>query len=342
MKDKKYASKPPNYTALIKGRLFELVLNELIHKSGFVLDDSIDQLNQSKRKIHGRGGVHQLDVVGRFNFGIPFVYPLLLIGEAKCYTRKVRIGEVRQFLGLFIDVTQYHRVETHKDWGRRYQFIFKPKHTYCPAFFSLNGFARSAEAFMFAHGIFPISYQKNYPMERLNKLMNGVLANIRVTKFRVQEFKYLTKYSELPKLPDTLQKKEYLKRLTSLNEYLDKVNSYIGVLDNMYPISILSTKRNIPRHGNVVKLERENEMVIKIKSSGNREYGTFTLSSEFLNGYIKRARTDEKILSKIDLLIHRKGTVSIAQLAISKESRETLLKEKEVQIKPAQSESTNE
>ncbi|MBO8180641.1 MAG: hypothetical protein H0Z19_09240 [Archaeoglobus sp.] len=77
---------------LLKGRLFELVITQLLQKAGFEVDrDKIDipQLTKTKKKLHGRGSTFAPDVVGIYRFPIPFVYPILLIGECKYYSKNI-------------------------------------------------------------------------------------------------------------------------------------------------------------------------------------------------------------------------------------------------------------
>ncbi len=102
----------------IRGRLYELAVDELVQKAGFETDRNklrslgIKQLSTKGRTVHGRGSTYQADIVGLYSLPIPFTYPLLLIGEAKYHQTKVRLNEARQFLGVHTDISQYPKINT--------------------------------------------------------------------------------------------------------------------------------------------------------------------------------------------------------------------------------------
>jgi len=145
----------------LKGYLFESILRDLIEKAGFNADFECDQLTKDKKGFHGRGAIHQIDLSGRFCMNIPFVYPILLIGEAKSNKGTVSLSQVRDFFGAFTDLNQYHKIQTTKSPAERYYQLSRPRYTLCPVFFSLRGFKKSAEQFMFAQGISFVIYQNN-------------------------------------------------------------------------------------------------------------------------------------------------------------------------------------
>src|SRR3989344_3299699 len=103
----------------LKGYLFESVLKALIEKAGFNTDFECDQLTKDRKSFHGRGAVHQIDLSGRFCMNIPFIYPILLIGEAKSSKGTVSLSQVRNFFGAFTDLSQYHKIQTKKSPAER-------------------------------------------------------------------------------------------------------------------------------------------------------------------------------------------------------------------------------
>jgi len=44
------------YKNIIKGRLFEFIIEKFIQKSGFDTQIEIPQLTRTKKRLHGRGG----------------------------------------------------------------------------------------------------------------------------------------------------------------------------------------------------------------------------------------------------------------------------------------------
>jgi hypothetical protein len=113
----------------VKGLLFEVVLKQLVQKSGFSKDEFLPQANIKSTKLHGRGAPHQIDVLGVFRLGIPFIPPLLLVGEAKNFNRQVTLKEAREFLGMYIDIVQYPRIHTKARSNIRSEEILQPKFT---------------------------------------------------------------------------------------------------------------------------------------------------------------------------------------------------------------------
>ncbi|MEM3685239.1 MAG: hypothetical protein QXT39_06225, partial [Conexivisphaerales archaeon] len=102
----------------VRGRLYELAVEELVKKAGFetdrdkLKDIGIRQISKNGRSVHGRGGTYRADVIGLYSLPIPFTYPMLLIGEAKYQKEKVSIAEAREFLGIHADISQYPRINT--------------------------------------------------------------------------------------------------------------------------------------------------------------------------------------------------------------------------------------
>lgn len=311
--------------AYAKGVLFEAIIKTLVRKAGFVEDEHSDQLTVTKRRMHGRGGTHQTDVVARFELGIPFVHPLLLVGEVKWYGRPITIKEIREFLGMFTDVTQYHRIDTRKGWQKRYQDIFRPRHTYCPVFFSMRGFDRSAEGLMFAHGIFPVSYENNYLMGRISKLAETILNRVRFSKMTASDFVSFRETDTLEALRTELRKPGYEEGVRRLRARLLSTNSHIGVLDKRFPINVLSSKKTVPKHGMQVRLLLLAATAIKIVSTTNRDYGQFSVSRYFLRAYVRHQPV--AALRNLDLIVRRPEGIRLVQLRVTDESRNSLVTE---------------
>lgn len=146
-----------------KGYLLEIVLSKLIEVNGYEVitecnihyEPSVphgEQEIEHKRNglnVRGRGGYHQFDTLGTFRITPPFVYPLRLFVEAKCYaSTKVGIDIVRMGVGILNDInTNYSTVNlsTEQLSVKRYQYHY--------AIFSTSGFSKPAQRYAIAHKI---------------------------------------------------------------------------------------------------------------------------------------------------------------------------------------------
>ena len=146
-----------------KGYLLEIVLSKLIEVNGYeiITENNIpyehgvpceEQEIVSKYNglnVRGRGGYHQFDTLGTFKITPPFVYPLRLFVEAKCYaSTKVGIDRVRMGVGVLNDInTNYATVDlsTEQLSIKRYQYHY--------AIFSTSGFSKPAQRYAIAHKI---------------------------------------------------------------------------------------------------------------------------------------------------------------------------------------------
>jgi hypothetical protein len=322
------AKKIREYQRIIKGRLFEIVMNELIKKSGFSQDETFPQLNVKKTKIFGRGASHQIDIIGVFKLGIPFINPLLLIGEAKNFQSKIGLSAVQSFLGTCIDIFQYSRIRTKFSMDIKRADIFEPKHTYCPVFFSMKGFARNAENLMFVHGINYFSYENSAIMQEIDQLVGQFLKQIRYNQIKTTDFKFFRELSKLKEIRQEVKKQSYDYHLKNLTDSLIEVSSYVGVLDKRFPIHILTRKKNIPRSSGEVKIDRISDNSLVLKTLNNRQYGQFSLNTSFLDEYLKFAykrKYLDNTLRQIDLIVPQENSITVFNLKISDESRKSII-----------------
>lgn len=312
----------------LKGLLFEIVMKELVKKSGFSQEDYLLQANLQKTKLHGRGAPHQIDILGVFRLGIPFIHPLLLVGEAKNFRYKIGLKEVRAFLGTYIDIIQFSRINTKAPMNVRRNDLFEPKYTYCPVFFSMKGFKRTAETLMFAHGINYFSYENSAIMEQIEKLVARLLKQVRHNRIVDTDYKQFRELSSLKNLRTDARKETYDAALEKLTRYLSSVSSYVGVLDKRFPIHILTRTKNIPRKPVEVRIERVTEKLLVIKSVKNRQYGQFSLTDSFLQDYLTFAAARKQLdqaLRQIDIIVPKENTLLVLNLKIHAESRDTLI-----------------
>jgi hypothetical protein len=170
----------------VRGGFFEALVESLLRSSGFsrISDDA----NNRHGKLKGRGAWHQIDAFGEYNYGVPCLFPIRLIAEAKCYSGKAGLPTIRNFLGAFKDIAENYFVE---DFANPSEYLLTRRHTDTAAVFSAHGFTLEAQGYAYAQGVFLISYENNPLLEPLIALMDPVLdgINIQQAASHIQEFK---------------------------------------------------------------------------------------------------------------------------------------------------------
>lgn len=137
--------------ASLRGFLFEEVLAFLIRRSGYSLlvSESQDPEALASRGnglvVKGRGGDHQVDVLGELDWIPAFTFPLRLFLEAKFRGERTGIPTVRNAIGVLIDVNQRYTRTSAGPLLRRYRYAY--------ALFSASGFSPQAVKMALAHEI---------------------------------------------------------------------------------------------------------------------------------------------------------------------------------------------
>jgi Restriction endonuclease len=142
----------------IRGALLEEVILFLLSKSGFEIlknGEPGTRLGRAGQELQGRGCWHQIDAVAVPRYSPPFMYPVRLLVEAKCYAkhRPVQVNVVRSVLGWLVDISQNYFTE-HIDGGD----IKFSRFNYAAAVFSTSGYSDAAQQYALAHQIFLIDY----------------------------------------------------------------------------------------------------------------------------------------------------------------------------------------
>ena len=324
---RKNTKKSKNYKNTIKGRLFEFVLRRLIERSGFKtnLDRSdLPQLTKNLKKLHGRGGTYAADLIGIFRMPIPFAYPFLLIGEAKNYKSRIGIGEARAFLGAFTDISQYPRIDTRSKVLKFSQIFKSSRFTYIPVMFASNGFNRNAQAFLYAHGVYFVSYENSSIINGIRSKIEEVTNKINYKNLNGREIKNLDSIEKFVKLNSNFKITGYDSAIMELTNSINPIISYIGVIDNKWPIHFL-TRRKIALNTAL----RYAKFSIKNNEIAIKYMGKFSLPSGFLKEYIKIAGGESKILH--DLILYLPAEERIIPLYIKLTSEERDLNRKDQQ-----------
>lgn len=191
-----------------KGYLLEIVLSKLIEVNGYEVirehnipyeysvpyEEQEIVSNSNGLNVRGRGGYHQFDTLGTFKITPPFVYPLRLFVEAKCYaSTKVGIDRVRMGVGVLNDVnTNYATVDlsTEQLSIKRYQYHY--------AIFSTSGFSKPAQRYAIAHKIHLIDLSNDAYKGIINlieQIVDELMDNSDIDSSEFNNFKNL--FSEL-------------------------------------------------------------------------------------------------------------------------------------------------
>lgn len=191
-----------------KGYLLEIVLSKLIEVNGYEVirehnipyeysvpyEEQEIVSNSNGLNVRGRGGYHQFDILGTFKITPPFVYPLRLFVEAKCYaSTKVGIDRVRMGVGVLNDInTNYATVDlsTEQLSIKRYQYHY--------AIFSTSGFSKPAQRYAIAHKIHLIDLSNDAYKGIINlieQIVDELMDNSDIDSSEFNNFKNL--FSEL-------------------------------------------------------------------------------------------------------------------------------------------------
>ena len=137
----------------LRGYVLEEVLAKLIQNTGYrLLVDATQDTEELENRpnglaVRGRGGSHQVDVLGELAWIPAFTFPLRLIVEAKARGGKSGIDVVRNAVGVVSDVNQNYA----RSAATRRALL--QKFTYRYALFSTSGFSSPAAEYALAHQI---------------------------------------------------------------------------------------------------------------------------------------------------------------------------------------------
>lgn len=186
------------------GYIFEKIILKMLKKNGYI------SVNTSK--LRGRGADHQIDAYGTFSFPIPFVNPIRLICEAKCWSDPAGLADMRSFFGVVRDISEKYDSSTRK---------FIPRWSDSGCFFSLNGFTSKAEGYAWAHNIYLVSF---LAIPGMRGIANGI-------------FLYLDKLKGLSRM----SKKRLINSAKVIIEDLGGGSMTVGLFDSTYPVILYAS-----------------------------------------------------------------------------------------------------
>ena len=235
----------------VKGALFEAQVRLLLKRSGYKPIEPDGRLIRED-KIRGRGGWHQIDAFGYYSYGVPCLYPVRIICEAKNYNGKVGLPVIRNFVGAFKDIAENYFVER---LGVAADYLLTRRYTDAGVVFSTRGFTLQAQDYAYAQGVFLVSYEDNPVLYPLLELSDSIIDSLRIENAARQSFafkKWVYAKMENPLEPlgeDSLFSTERFRLIFA--DYVGLLRSirtsYLGTASGVYPIHILSSSE-IPWH----------------------------------------------------------------------------------------------
>ncbi len=228
----------------VKGALFEAQVRFLLERSGYKPIQPDGRLIRED-KIRGRGGWHQIDAFGYYSYGVPCLYPIRIICEAKNYDGKVGLPVIRNFVGAFKDIAENYFVER---LGAPTNYLLTRRYTDAGAVFSARGFTPQAQDYAYAQGVFLVSYEDNPVLSPLLELSDNLVDSLNVrnaarnsSAFKKWIYAKMENSTEVFE-EDSLFSTERLGPI--LGEYTRLIRnirtSYLGTASGIYPIHLLS------------------------------------------------------------------------------------------------------
>lgn len=157
----------------IRGYLFNVMIRQLLTKSGYALIRPNAQNNRQVRRVRndvielrGRGCWHPVDCPCIGERTAPFEIPVRLIGQVRYHMSEIKKESVRNFIGILADLREGSFLMDGQDGG-----AVLPPRTDVGVMFAANGFWPEAERLALTHGIRTISYKNNLQMEALKNLI---------------------------------------------------------------------------------------------------------------------------------------------------------------------------
>jgi len=211
------------YKYQAKGYLFEILIKRLLTKAGY------DYLppDAEPNWLEGRGGLHQIDAYGRFWFQVPFVFPIRLIAEAKWYASGIQLHHIRDFVGVIKDISENYFVNTEAP-DTEFQRRLAKRYNDCGTFFSMTHFTTRAQHYAYAQGVYLITFEGSSILRPIKEELerNGVGRLVEQAGSTGRSWRAIAE--------------EIIDENIQLQSELSGIASYVGILDGIYPIHILS------------------------------------------------------------------------------------------------------
>ncbi|WP_254271102.1 restriction endonuclease [Haloarcula marina] len=170
----------------MKGKVLEQIVQKILLNQGYDrLNRDDPKFDPSTGKFEGRGADHELDAFGQYKHSIPFVNPIRLFGEAKCYKPNYSVGVdiIREAITVRKDIDENYESQSGDPAGDR--------RVECFAVFSTSGFSSSAIKLARAHGIYLV------PLGHLRPVVDEILRQHNPQTHKEAENAVNTYFSEI-------------------------------------------------------------------------------------------------------------------------------------------------
>lgn len=213
-----------------RGYAFEKIIQELLARSGYYKLET--------GTIKGRGAYHQIDAYGIFSYPVPYIYPIRIISEAKCYkNNKVELPHIRNFVGVMKDICEcYFMINGEGNQEKRYNDI--------GCYFSYSDFTKDAQEYAWAQNIFLVSFYKNVKIRNIVNKIDSVLKDYTVDKKINLSKEEVVNIVERDVFGKNFQiNMDYTSpTVMGLRDTVNLVSLAIGVLNNRYPVILVGPK----------------------------------------------------------------------------------------------------
>ncbi len=169
----------------LSGYVLEEILAFLIKNTGYRIitakgtDPQLEQIGAGLA-VKGRGGTHQVDVLGELEWMPAFTFPIRLFVEAKFRKAKTRLPTVRNALATILDVNQANEPRRNESSPplQKYHYVY--------SLFSTSGFSEDAQDMAWAYQISLVDlsgleYQQL--LESIKVSVNEIAADLGGTRF---------------------------------------------------------------------------------------------------------------------------------------------------------------
>lgn len=234
-------------SARAKCVIFEKLVKWLLLKNEYEPCEVDNEQVDNQGRVRGRGEWHQIDALGRWKFTLPFVYPIRLLCEAKCWSDPVGLPVIRNFVGVVKDITENYFVEEGQNIDVR---MFSKRHTDCGAIFSVNGFTKPAQRYAYAQGVSLVSYENNPIIADFVEIAEDMSRLVRLRKGEeTRDFQQWFEESWIrhnPRHPGRFltHPRDFLNRFQRIKDMFARVRtSVVGIASGVYPLHLLSFNR---------------------------------------------------------------------------------------------------
>ncbi len=206
-----------------RGYYFEKLVRKLMQKTNYI--------QVQTGKVLGRGANHKIDSYGIFAFTIPFVYPIRLIVEAKWYQKKkIGLPKIRDFVGVIKDISENYFVPVNIR-GKKAEGFLLDRFTDCGAYFSVGPYTRDAQDYAWAQGIYLVTFSNNSLIFPIIKRVNELIEQDIFDDNKKQNISI----SDIGRISD-----RHFDNDVELRNAMNNIFAYVGILDGIYPIIIIS------------------------------------------------------------------------------------------------------